>query len=76
MEMVVWRDRRARAVASADALQSALAGLGVPERVWRTIRPVVTASGNAFVDLGMLRPEVADQITAALNPTPDNRPPD
>lgn len=76
MDMPVWRDRRARAVASAEALQSALAGLGLPERVWTSIRPVVTASGNAFVDLGMLRPETADQITAALNPTPGIRPPD
>ncbi|MFI1018917.1 hypothetical protein [Streptomyces sp. NPDC020965] len=64
--MAVWKDRRARAEASAEALRAALAGRGVPERVWRSIRPVVTASGSAFVDLGVFRPDVIDQITAAL----------
>lgn len=75
MEMHIWKDRRARAVASADGLQTALAGLGLPEQVWRSVRPVVTASGNAFVDLGMLRPETVDQITAALTPEPDTHHP-
>lgn len=75
MDMGLSRERFARAEESAEALRSALAWLGFPERVWGSVRPIVTASGGAYVDLGVFRPDVADRIAAALTSGPEGRPP-
>ncbi|MFI6288406.1 hypothetical protein ACIBCM_27285 [Streptomyces sp. NPDC051018] len=66
MEMQTWRSARDTATAAARALQEALAGLGIPERARPLIRPVVSTSGRAYVEIGLLHPEVAEQIAEAL----------
>ncbi|MCM2387717.1 hypothetical protein [Streptomyces albipurpureus] len=52
MEMQTWRDARARAEASASALRAALLQLGLPERALRSIGPVVSPDGQAYVRVG------------------------
>ncbi|MFF0451245.1 hypothetical protein ACFYT4_33540 [Streptomyces sp. NPDC004609] len=66
MEMQTWRNARITAETAAQALQDALASLGVPERVRQSIRPVVTASGRAYVEIGMPGPNIAEQLAEAL----------
>lgn len=66
MDMQTWREARAKAVDATEALRTALATLGVPESVWSTVRPVVTHKGVPYVHVGMLRAEVAEQITKAM----------
>ncbi|MCM2387782.1 hypothetical protein [Streptomyces albipurpureus] len=52
MEMRTWRDARARAEEAAAALHTALTQLGLPERALRSIGPVVTPDGQAYVRVG------------------------
>ncbi|GGZ22876.1 hypothetical protein GCM10010327_62210 [Streptomyces nitrosporeus] len=42
------------------------AGLGLPERVWGSVRPMVTRSGKPYVHLGIVRAEVAERIAEAI----------
>ncbi|MFI6285871.1 hypothetical protein ACIBCM_14120 [Streptomyces sp. NPDC051018] len=66
MEMQTWRNALATAQTASRALQAALAGLGIPERACPLIRPVVSTSGRAYVEVGLLRPEVAEHVAEAL----------
>lgn len=70
MDMRTWKESRARAETAVSALQTALAEIGLPERALRSIRPVVTRSGGAYVELGMLRPDIVEQIAKALGQPP------
>jgi hypothetical protein len=40
------------------------------KRVLRSIRPVVTRSGGSYVELGMLRSDIVEQIAEALGQPP------
>lgn len=64
--MQTWRDSRATAVEATEALRAALASLGAPERVWGTLRPVVTHRGAAYVHVGMVRADVAERMAEAM----------
>lgn len=66
IDLQTWRDSWARATDAAEAIRAALTALGVPEAAWSTVMPVVTHSGQAYVDLGMIRAEAAEQIAEAL----------
>ncbi len=71
MDMQTWRDSRARAAEATEALRAALAALGTPESVWGSVRPVVTHKGAAYVHVGMVRADVAEQMAKALR-APEN----
>ncbi|MGW4029116.1 hypothetical protein ACWEFL_07310 [Streptomyces sp. NPDC004838] len=78
MEMQTWRDATARAADAAEAIRSVMAALGVPERDWRLIRPMVSRSGKSYVHLGVLRAEAVEQLAEALRaavPPAPARPP-
>ncbi|MGW4200857.1 hypothetical protein [Streptomyces sp. NPDC004726] len=75
MEMGVWRDAQARAGAAAEGLRESLEDLGLPERVWRSIRPVVTGSGTSYVYVGVVRADAVERITAALRDAGPPAPP-
>lgn len=66
MDMKTYRDGRAEATAAAEAIRAALAGLGLSERVWGSVRPMVTASGKPYVHLGMVRADAAERIAEAM----------
>ncbi|MDQ1044301.1 hypothetical protein QFZ76_002537 [Streptomyces sp. V4I2] len=68
--MQTWRDARVTAVEATEALRGALAALGVPESVWSTVRPMVTHKGAAYVHVGMVRADVAEQMAEAMR-TPE-----
>ncbi|WP_328408797.1 hypothetical protein OG542_05805 [Streptomyces violaceus] len=65
--MDTYRDGRKQATDAAEAIRGALAGLGLPERVWGSVRPMVTHSGKPYVHLGMVvRADVAEKIAEAM----------
>ncbi|WP_405609053.1 hypothetical protein [Streptomyces sp. NBC_00076] len=66
MDMQTYRDGRKQAEDAAEALREALAALGLPERVWSSVRPMVTHSGNAYVHLGMVRADAAVKMAEAM----------
>ncbi len=66
MDMQTYRDGRKAAADAAEAIRTALAGLGLPERVWGSVRPMVTHSGKPYVHLGMVRAEAAEKIAEAI----------
>ncbi|WP_432062015.1 hypothetical protein [Streptomyces sp. S1] len=66
MDMQTYRDGRKAADAAAEAIRAALIGLGLPERVWGGVRPMVTHSGKPYVHFGMMRAEAAEQIAEAI----------
>ncbi|MER6343696.1 hypothetical protein ACWC10_00060 [Streptomyces sp. NPDC001595] len=66
MDMQTYRDGRKQAEDAADAIRQALAALGLPERVWGGIRPMVTHSGSPYVHLGMIRADAVEKITEAI----------
>lgn len=66
MDIQTWRDGRAAAVEATEVLRAALAAFGAPESVWVTVRPVVTHKGTAYVHVGMVRADVAEQMAAAM----------
>jgi hypothetical protein len=66
MDMQTWRDSRSRADNATTALREALAALGIPERVQRHLRPMVTHHGTPLVHVGMLQAEHVEQIAEVL----------
>ncbi|GAA5615108.1 hypothetical protein CP981_26105 [Streptomyces platensis] len=64
MDMKTWREGRKSADDAVAAIREAFSALGLSEAFGRGVRPVVTHSGKAYVDLGMLR---ADQVEQAAN---------
>lgn len=68
MDMATYRDGRKAATDAAEAIRAALAGLGLSERVWGSVRPMVTHSGKPYVHLGMVRADVAEKIAEAMMP--------
>jgi hypothetical protein len=66
MDMQTYRDGRREATDAAEAIRAVLASLGLPERVWDGVRPMVTHSGKPYVHLGMVRAEVAETIAEAI----------
>ncbi|MER5226068.1 hypothetical protein [Streptomyces flaveus] len=70
MDMQTYRDGRKEATDAAEAIQAALAGLGLPEHVWGSVRPMVTHSGKSYVHLGMIRADAAERMAKAMR-TPD-----
>ncbi|WP_247614028.1 hypothetical protein [Streptomyces tagetis] len=64
--MQTYRDGRKEATDAAEAIRAALAALGLPERVWGSVRPMVTHSGKPYVHLGMVRAEAAARIAEAI----------
>ncbi|MGX1026584.1 hypothetical protein [Streptomyces sp. SAI-097] len=66
MDMQTYRDGRREATDAAEATRAALASLGLPERAWGSVRPMVTHSGKPYVHLGMVRAEVAEKIAEAI----------
>jgi hypothetical protein len=42
MDMQTYRDGRKEATDAAEAIRAVLAGLGLPESVWGSVRPMVT----------------------------------
>lgn len=54
------------ALAASDGLRAALAGLGVPERSYRSIQPATTSTGSPYVYLGILNACAVEALTAAL----------
>ncbi|MGW4030643.1 hypothetical protein ACWEFL_15195 [Streptomyces sp. NPDC004838] len=65
MDMQVWRDTRSEAVAAAEAMRTAMAALGIPERVWRLVEARVTR-GRAYVQLGMVRADAVELMADIL----------
>ena len=70
MDMRTYRDGRKQAADAAEAIRAALAGLGLPERVWGSVRPMVTHRGQPYVHLGMVRADAAERMAEAMR-TPD-----
>ncbi|WP_327373180.1 hypothetical protein OG393_04100 [Streptomyces sp. NBC_01216] len=64
--MQTYRDGREAAANAAEAIRAALVGLGLPERVWGSVRPMVTHSGKPYVHLGMVRADAAERIAEAI----------
>ncbi|MEU1478434.1 hypothetical protein [Streptomyces sp. NPDC005760] len=73
MDMQTWRDSRKQADQATYALREALAALGVPERIQRHLRPVVTHHGRPLVHVGLLRAEHAAQIAEVLRVRTDSQ---
>lgn len=66
MDIQTYRDGRKEATAAAEAIRAALVGLGLPERVWGSVRPMVTHSGKPYVHLGMVRADAAERMAEAM----------
>ncbi|WP_260338064.1 MULTISPECIES: hypothetical protein [unclassified Streptomyces] len=64
--MQTWREARDRATDATESIRAALAALGLSESVWCSVRPSVTHTGRAYVDLGRLPADVVEQIAEAL----------
>ncbi|MGC9539524.1 hypothetical protein [Streptomyces sp. UG1] len=64
--MGTYRARRREATEAAEAIRAALAALGLPERVWGSVRPVVTHRGTPYVHIGMVRADVAEKMAEAM----------
>ncbi|MFG2597795.1 hypothetical protein [Streptomyces sp. NPDC048462] len=64
--LLQWRKGYAAALAASDGLRAALAGLGIPERNYRSIRPAMTSGGRPYVYLGIVNAGAVEAITAAL----------
>ncbi|MER5223298.1 hypothetical protein [Streptomyces flaveus] len=66
MDMQTYRDGRKEATDAAEAIRAALAGLGLPERVWGSVRPMVTHRGQPYVHLGMVRADSTEKMAEAM----------
>ncbi|MFF0449096.1 hypothetical protein ACFYT4_22265 [Streptomyces sp. NPDC004609] len=75
MEMQTWRNARAVAETAALALQTAFDAFGIPERACPTVRPLVSTSGRAYVEVGLLHPDVAEQVAETLRRSAVRTPP-
>ncbi|WP_330335197.1 hypothetical protein OHS33_25300 [Streptomyces sp. NBC_00536] len=64
--MRTWRDGHARADDAAESLRAALVALGVPEVVWRGMRPTVSAEGFPCVQLPLLPADVVGLMAEAI----------
>ncbi|MFD6250423.1 hypothetical protein [Streptomyces roseolus] len=64
--MQTYRDGRQAAADAAEAIRVALVELGLPERVWGSVRPMVTHSGKPYVHLGMMRADAVEKIAEAI----------
>ncbi|WP_234374947.1 MULTISPECIES: hypothetical protein [unclassified Streptomyces] len=64
--MQTYRDGRKAATDAAEAIRAALVELGLPERVWSSVRPMVTHSGKPYVHLGMMRADAVEKIAEAI----------
>ncbi|MBP5910669.1 hypothetical protein F3K40_43085 [Streptomyces sp. LBUM 1478] len=65
MDMQTYRGGHKQATDAAEAIRIALAGLGLPESVWGSMRPMVTHPGKPYVHLGMVRPDAAERTAEA-----------
>lgn len=70
MEMEVWISRRRRGAAVAEALQEALARVGVPEGLWKLVTPKISRSGYPYIAIHTLSLSAAQEITRALEAVP------
>lgn len=66
LDMETYKAGRRIAEEAAEAVRNALAGLGLDESVWRTVRPMVTHSGKPYVHFGMLRADIAAKVARAI----------
>jgi len=66
MDLPAYRDGRRKATDAAEAIQAALAALGLPDSVRHSIRPLVTRSGKPYVHLGMVSADAAQKMAAAM----------
>ncbi|MEU1348110.1 hypothetical protein [Streptomyces sp. NPDC005795] len=66
VDLPQWREAYATALAASEGFRAALAGLGVPERSYRSIRPAMTSAGRPYVYLGILNAGAVEAITAVL----------
>lgn len=66
MDMDTYRAGRREAAEAAEAIRAALAALGLPERVWGSVRPMVTHTGTPYVHIGMVRADAAEQMAEAM----------
>lgn len=66
MDMDTYRAGRKEATEAAELIRAALASLGLPERVWGSVRPMVTHSGKPYVHLGMVRADAAERMAEAM----------
>ncbi|MEU8785631.1 hypothetical protein [Streptomyces sp. NPDC048637] len=64
--METWREDRKSADDAVAAIREAFSVLGLSDAIGRGIRPVVTRSGKAYVDLGMLRADQVEQAAKAI----------
>lgn len=66
VDLPQWREGYAVARAASEGLRAALAGLGVPERSYRSIRPAMTSTGRPYVYLGILSAAAVEALASAL----------
>ncbi|MDT9694733.1 hypothetical protein [Streptomyces sp. P17] len=66
MDMDTYRAGRKEATEAAEAVRAALAALGLPERVWGSVRPMVTHKGSPYVHIGMVRADAAEKMAEAM----------
>lgn len=66
VELPQWREAYAAALAASEGLRAALAGLGIPEHRFRSIRPAMTSTGRPYVYLGILNAGAVETITSVL----------
>jgi predicted PhzF superfamily epimerase YddE/YHI9 len=76
LDMDTYRAGRQKATEAAEAIREALAALGLPERVWASVRPLVTHTGKPYVHIGMIRADAAEKMSEAMRTPADPRPVD
>lgn len=64
--MDTYRIGRQKAAEAAEAFRAALSEIGLPERVWGGVRPVVTHRGAPYVHLGMIRADAVEHMAEAM----------
>ncbi|MER5212990.1 hypothetical protein ABT063_21040 [Streptomyces sp. NPDC002838] len=74
MDVQTYRDGRKQATEAAEAIREALASLGLPERVWGGVRPMVTHSGTPYVHLGMVRADAVERMAEAMRTPAETEP--
>ncbi|WP_051835978.1 hypothetical protein [Streptomyces sp. NRRL WC-3549] len=51
---------------ASEGLKAVLAGLGLPERAYRSVRPALTSAGRPYVYVGLLDAGDVEAITTSL----------